>query len=204
MTLLDLMRNRRSIRKYKKQTFSTKEILQVLEAGKLAPSGANQQPWTYILVTDKRLKQKIRKEAETVEESFHREAPKPLKNWFKKQGITPQKNFLTEAPALIVVAGYTKVPYWRESTWISIAYILLQAANQGFGTLTYTPSDTSFLNQLLKIPKDYQPVAIIPIGYPAEKPSPETRPRKPLETFVHRDKYGSMHVSETTGTTLTA
>ncbi|NIR86386.1 nitroreductase family protein, partial [Candidatus Bathyarchaeota archaeon] len=67
---------------------------------------------------------------------------------------------------------------------------LLQAASQGFGTLTYTPSDTRFLNKLLKIPKDYQPVAIIPVGYPAEKPSPEARPRKPLETIVHRNKYG--------------
>ena len=185
------MRNRRSIRKYKKQQIPIKEILQVLEAGRLAPSGANQQPWTYILVTDIKLKQEIRKEAELVEKNFHCKAPKSLKNWLKNQGITPQKSFLTEAPALIVVAGYTKdTPYWLESTWMSIAYILLQAASQGFGTLTYTPSDTRFLNKLLNIPDDYQPVAIIPIGYPAEKPSPETRPRKPLETMVHRNKYG--------------
>jgi len=188
-----VMRNRRSIRKYKKQQIPVKEILQVLEAGRLAPSGANQQPWTYILVTDSELKQEIRKEAEMVEKNFHRKAPKSLKNWFKKQGITPQKSFLTEAPALIVVAGYTKAtPYWLESTWMSIAYVLLQAASQGFGTLTYTPSDTRFLNKLLKIPKDYKPVAILPIGYPAEKPSPETRPRKPLETLVHRNKCGSI------------
>jgi len=194
LDLLDLMRNRRSIRKYKKQPVPTREILQVLEAGRLAPSGANQQPWTYILVTDSELKQEIRKEAEAVEVSFHCKAPKSLKNWLEEQGITPQKAFLTEAPALIVVAGYTKVPYWLESTWISIAYILLQAESQGFGTLTYTPSNTSFLNKLLKIPKDHQPVAIIPIGYPAEKPSPETRPRKPLETIVHKNKYGSTFV----------
>jgi nitroreductase len=186
------MRNRRSIRKYKKQPIPIKEILQVLEAGRLAPSGANQQPWAYILVTDNELKHEIRKEAERVEKSFHCKASKSLKNWFTKQGITPQKSFLTEAPSLIVVAGYTKAPYWLESTWLSIAYILLQAASQGFGTLTYTPSDTHFLNKLLKIPKDYEPVAIIPIGYPAEKPSPETRSRKPLETIVRINKYGSI------------
>lgn len=185
------MRNRRSVRKYKKHPIPIKEILHVLEAGKLAPSGANQQPWMYILVTDGKLKREIRKEAEMVEKSFHCKAPKSLKNWFKKQGIAPQKSFLTEAPALIVVAGYTKASYWLESTWISIAYILLQAASQGFGTLTYTPSDTRFLRKLLKIPKGYQPVAIIPIGYPAEKPSPEARPRKPLETIVHRNKHSS-------------
>ncbi len=146
----------------------------------------------YILVTDSKLKQEIRKEAETVEKSFHCKAAKSLKNWFKKQGITPQKSFLTEAPSLIVVSGYTKAPYWLESTWLSIAYILLQAASQGFGTLTYTPSDIHFLKKMLKIPKDYEPLVIIPIGYPAEKPSPETRSRKPLETIVHRNKYGSI------------
>jgi len=186
------MRNRRSIRKYKKQLIPTKEILQVLEAGSLAPSGANQQPWTYILVTDKELKHEIREEAERVEKTFHCKASKSFKNWFTKQGITPQKNFLTEAPSLIVVSGYTKAPYWLESTWLSIGYILLQAASQGFGTLTYTPSDTHFLRKLLKIPKDYEPLVIIPIGYPAEKPSPEMRSRKPLETIVHRNKYGSI------------
>jgi len=89
------MRNRRSIRKYKKQPVPTREILQVLEAGRLAPSGANQQPWTYILVTDSELKEEIRKEAEAVEESFHCKAPKSLKNWLEEQGITPQKAFLT-------------------------------------------------------------------------------------------------------------
>jgi len=185
------MRKRRSIRKYKKKLVSTKEILSVLEAGRLAPSGANQQPWMYVLVTDSQLKHEIRREAETVEKTFHCKAPKPLKNWVKKQGITPQKSFLTEAPALIVVAGHTEAPYWLESTWMSITYIVLEAASRGFGTLTYTPSDTRFLNKLLKIPKTYQPVAIIPVGYPAENPSPETRPRKRLETLVHRDLYRS-------------
>ncbi len=185
------MRRRRSIRKYKTKLVPTKEILSVLEAGRLAPSGANQQPWMYVLVTDSQLQHEIRREAETVEKTFHCRAPHSLKNWVKKQGITPQKSFLTEAPALIVVAGRTEAPYWLESTWMSIAYIVLEAASRGFGTLTYTPSDTRFLNKLLKIPKDHQPVAIIPVGYPAENPSPETRPRKRLETLVHRNLYRS-------------
>ncbi len=183
------MRKRRSIRKYTKKSVPTEEILQVLEAGRLAPSGANQQPWMYVLVTDSQLKHEIRREAETVEKNFHCRASKSLKNWFMKQGITPQKSFLTEAPALIVVAGHTEAPYWLESTWMSIAYIVLEAASRGFGTLTYTPSDTHFLNKLLKIPKAYKPVAIIPVGYPAENSSPETRPRKRLETLVHRNLY---------------
>ena len=161
----------------------------MLDAGRYAPSGANQQPWTYILVTDATLKQQIRNEAEKVETEYYKTAPSQLREWFKKQGLTPVKPFLTDAPALIVVAGDTRAPYWFESTWISIAYILLQAENQKLGTLTYTPLDTTFLNKLLIIPNHYSVVAIIPIGYPAETPTTKTRPRKPLKQIVHYNKY---------------
>ena len=160
-----------------------------MEAGRYAPSGANLEPWIYILVTDNKLKEKIRKEAERVERNFHKRAPSQLKKWFKEQKITPEKSFLTEAPALIVVAGFTKAPYWLESTWISIAYILLYAESQNLGTLTYTPSDVTFLNKLLNIPENYRPVAILPIGHPAERPSSETRPRRPLEQIVYQNRY---------------
>jgi len=165
------MRKRRSIRKYSKEPISLEGVYQVLEAGRYAPSGANLQPWIYIVVTDSKLKEKIRKESEKTERKFHRKAPVWLKKWFKEQNITPEKNFLTEAPVLVVVASSSKAPYWLQSTWISIAYILLSAESQNLGTLTYTPSPTLFLRKLLDIPEDYSPVAILPIGYPAEKPS---------------------------------
>jgi len=184
------MKNRRSIRKYSRDSIPLEKIFQILEAGTYAPSGANLQPWIYIIVTDNELKEKIRKEAEKTERSFHEKAPVQLRRWLKEQKITPEKSFLTEAPALIVVAGLTKAPYWLESTWISIAYILLSVEAQNLGTLTYTPSKTVFLNKLLRIPDDYHPVAILPIGNPAERPSPETRARKPLEQRVYLNRYG--------------
>jgi len=188
--LLQLMKNRRSIRKYSKEPIPLEKIYHVLEAGRYAPSGANMQPWIYIIVTDKELKEKIRKEAEKIERNFHERAPDQLKRWLKEQKITPEKSFLTEAPALIIVAGLTKAPYWLESTWISIAYILLSAESQNLGTLTYTPIETVFLNKLLNIPDYCHPVAILPIGNSAERPSPETRARKPLERMVYLNKYG--------------
>lgn len=183
------MKNRRSIRKYEKQTVPLEKIYSVLEAGRYAPSGANQQPWVYILVTDATLKKQIRSEAEKVETQYHMTTPSQLQEWFKRQGLSPAKSFLTDAPALIVVASDTRAPYWLESTWISIAYILLQAENQKLGTLTYTPSETTFLNKLLNIPNHYFVVAIIPIGYPAETPTTKTRPRKPLKQIVHHNKF---------------
>lgn len=166
------------------------KIYEILETGRYAPSGSNLQPWIYIVVTDNKLKEKIRKEAEKIERNFHKKAPIQLKKWLKEQKITPEKSFLTEAPALVVVAGFTKAPYWLESTWVSIAYILLSVENQNLGTLTYTPSQTVFLNKLLNIPDDYHPVAILPIGHPAESPSPETRARRALEQIVYLNRYG--------------
>jgi nitroreductase len=188
--LLQLMKNRRSIRKYSKDPVPLEKIYQILEAGRYAPSGANLQPWIYIIVTDDELKEKIRKEAENVERNFHEKAPEQLKKWLKEQKITPEKSFLIEAPILVVVAGLTKAPYWLESTWISIAYILLSVESQKLGTLTYTPASTTFLNKLLNIPNEYCAVAILPIGYPAESPAPETRIRKPLEQIVYLNRYG--------------
>jgi nitroreductase len=183
--LLQLMKNRRSIRKYHKDSISFEKICQILKAGRYSPSGANQQPWIYVIVTNKELKEKIRKEAEKVEEKFHKKTSIPFKSWLKEQNITTEKSFLTEAPALIVIAGFTKSPYWLESTWLSIAYILLSAEDQALGTLTYTPSETTFLNDVLNIPEDYRPVAILPIGKRAEKPPEETRPRKSLRKMIH-------------------
>ena len=128
--LWELMRKRRSTRKFKKNLVPLEKISQILEAGRLAPSGANMQPWIYIVVTDKGLKEKIREEAEKVEREYHKEAPHQLRKWFKERKITPEKNFLTEAPVLVVVAGSTKAPYWLQSTWLSVAYILLSIENQ--------------------------------------------------------------------------
>lgn len=190
--LLQLMKNRRSIRKYRKDPVSLERIYNVLEAGRYAPSGANLQPWIYIVVTDNDLKGRIRKEAEEIERNFHKNAPVQLKRWFKKQKITPQKSFLTEAPALVVVAGFTKAPYWLESTWVSISYILLFVESQNLGTLTYTPPQTVFLNRLLRIPNHYHTVAILPIGHPAESPSPETRARRALKQTVYLNKYSDI------------
>ena len=187
--LLQLMKNRRSIRKFSKHPIPLEEIYQILEAGRYAPSGANMQPWIYIVVTDNELKGKIREEAEKIERKFHEKAPDQLKRWFNEQKITPEKSFLTDAPVLIVAAGLTKAPYWLQSTWISIAYVLLSLESQNLGSLTYTPIETRFLNKLLNIPDDYRPVAVLPIGNPAERPSLETRARKPLEQIIYLNKY---------------
>lgn len=190
MKLEELMQNRRSTRQYKPTSVSIEKLKQILETAGYAPSGANRQPWVYILITDQKLKREIRKQSEKIEKTYHQKLPKAsrLKTWLKKHQITYQKPFLTQAPALIVAAGDKRAPYWLESTWISITYILLAAENQKLATLTYTPPHTEFLNQLLHIPSNYKPVAIIPVGHPSK--TRKQRKRKPLNRIVYHNQYG--------------
>ena len=110
--LLQLMKNRRSTRKYSEDPLPLEKVYQILDAGRYAPSGGNTQPWMYIVVTKKELKEKIRAKAENIEKTFHAKANDTFKRWLEKRQITPEKRFLTEAPVLIVVAGWTKAPYW--------------------------------------------------------------------------------------------
>lgn len=190
MGILDAMKSRRSIREYKREVVPLKKIFKILDTGRYAPSGANQQPWRYIVIDSEELKWRIRREAEKADKKFHESAPDWLKRWFKDQGITLEKRFLTEAPFLIVVAGFTKAPYWLESTWISIAYMILAAQSEGLATLTYTPGSTSFLNDILDIPREYCPVAIIPVGYHSEAQKMRKKTRKRLKEIAFHNKYG--------------
>ena len=68
---------------------------------------------------------------------------------FKNKNISLEKNFLVDAPFLVVVAGESDKPHWLESTWVSIAYMILAAENEGLASLTYTPAEMDFLKDLL-------------------------------------------------------
>jgi len=188
MTLIELLKKRRSVRYYEKKKIPDEKILNILKAGKLAPSGADKQPWLYIIVKDLRLKRKIRENCEKVDEIWHRKASADIRKWLKKKNITSEKRFLSEAPVLICVFGDKKAPYWFESTWVSIAYIALAAVEEGLGTLTYTPGNPSFLNEILEVPDNYTPLAILPVGIPKqrEKYKPVKKIRYDNRVFINK------------------
>ena len=165
MDLYKLMKNRRSTRNFLNKEVPEKKLNLILKAGRLAPSGADQKPYAYIVVDDIALKKKIKKYCEDVDKRFYNTSEEWFKKWMVKKNISLKKDFLVDAPYLIVVAGETDKPYWLESTWISISYMILAAEAEGLGTLTYTPSETDFLNDLLELPKKFTPVVIIPVGY---------------------------------------
>ncbi len=190
---LDMMKNltmkRRSTRKYKNDPVQISDIIEVIESGTYAPSGANTQPWKFIIIEDEAVKIAIREEAEKADQKFHREAPEWLRNWLKDHNITLEKRFLTDAPFLIVVVALKTMPYWLESTWISIAYMILTIEEKGLSSLTYTPGETAFLNPLLAIPQDHIVVTILPIGFSNEKTQSKPR-RKNIKQLLFKNRFG--------------
>ncbi|MEA2055717.1 MAG: nitroreductase family protein, partial [Candidatus Thermoplasmatota archaeon] len=112
---------------------------------------------------------KIKEHCEKADKKFFENSEEWFKKWMKHRRISPEKKFILNAPSLIVVAGEQDKPYWLESTWISIAYMTLAIENEGLKSLTYTPGEVGFLNEILEIPSNLKPVVILPIGYPKGK-----------------------------------
>lgn len=181
------MESRRSIRDFSDKKFSRETLELILKAGLLAPSGADQKPYVYVVIDNPVLKKKIKDHCEEVDKKFFVNSEGWFKKWMKEKQISLGKNFLIDAPYLVVVAGETNKPYWLESTWLSIAYIILAAENEGLATLTYTPGEMNFLHDLVDLPNDFEPVVIIPIGYPSKKVSKINTNNKKKIFF---NKYG--------------
>ena len=180
------MRNRRTVRDFDRGGVDDASVENILAAGTLPPSGADKQPFVYIVVKNPGMRAEIRKRAEEAEALYHNSLTGELKEWFKEKNIDYSKPFLTDAPVLLVVAADMTKPYWRESAWISITYTILAIESEGLGTVTYTPSDPRFLNEVLKIPDNYSPEVILPIGRSAKQlPPKKERPagRVFAETF---------------------
>ncbi len=188
MSPLPLIRSRASVRRFQPDPVSQQVILRILEAGRLAPSGANCQPWRFVVVDDSETKHAIREACERTERRFHARAPQELVAFMNDRGITPEKPFLEEAPYLICVFYDAHALYPIQSTWIAIGFMLLAIADAGLGTVTYTPAGVG-LNRILHVPPEFKLTVILPIGYPAEKTS--SPPRRPLSEIAFQNRFGN-------------
>ena len=169
------MRSRHSIRSFSDKPVADGMISYALRAACFAPSGANQQPWHFVVVADAEVKQKIRDGAEEEEREFYggRASEKTLEDIapFKTNASKPH---LTDAPVLIVpFSVHTdndggKNHYVSQSIGISVGFLLAALHHAGLATLTHTPSPMKFLNEILERPKNERPFLVIPVGYPAE------------------------------------
>ncbi|MGN6184883.1 MAG: nitroreductase family protein [Thermoanaerobaculia bacterium] len=176
---LELVRVRRTVREFSSDPVPDDLLDLAIEAASLAPSGANMQPWTFVVVKDPALKREIRIAAEKEEyTSYH---GRMTEEWLR--ALAPlqtdwHKGFLEVAPALIVVfaqnygvdadGNHVTHYYVNESVGIASGFLLTALNAAGLATLTHTPSPMSFLRDILGRPKNERAYLLIPVGYPAE------------------------------------
>jgi nitroreductase len=187
--VVELAARRRTARIFAATPVNMDDVLYCVRVAAEAPSGANRQPWRFILVDDPERKAKIREACEEQEKRHHESVEPSLGQWFKSKGITWQKPFLTEAPILLAVLSDQKMPYATESTWLAIGYMILALEERSLSTLTYTPSYPENVRAVFGAPGDYRLEAILPIGYSAD-PKPKEK-RRAFQSSIHKNVWNA-------------
>ena len=161
MDVLEAIRKRRSVRRFTKDPIPKADLETIVDAGRLAPTGSNRQPWDFVIVTDRE-----------------------MITQFKVSGT-----WITGAGAVIVVVMDPQSRWWVEDGAAAIENMLLACTALGYGACWVEGDALSHEEQfktLLEVPADKRVMALIPIGVAAETPSPE---KKPLEQILHWEKY---------------
>jgi iodotyrosine deiodinase len=197
----DRMRERRTVRHYADEPVPDALIDGAIAVAGMAPSGANMQPWRFVVVRDPAVKRRIREAAEEEERAFYEQrAPEEWLEALAPLGTDWEKPFLETAPALIVVfridyglrrdeAGAErriKHYYVQESVGIACGFLLAALHLAGLATLTHTPSPMGFLAAILDRPKNEKPYLLIPVGYPAPDAVVPDIVKKPLDEILIR------------------
>jgi iodotyrosine deiodinase len=192
----DDMGRRRTVRDFSDRPVPRALIEDCLRAAGSAPSGANQQPWHFVAVSDPSIKQRIRIAAEAEEREFyeHRAPPEWLEV-LRPLGTDSNKPFLDVAPWLIAVfirrferladGGKRKHYYTDESVGLATGLLLAAIHHAGLVLLTHTPSPMKFLCEILGRPRDIErPFLLLVVGYPAANARVPDIGRKPLAEFA--------------------
>jgi nitroreductase len=182
---------RRTVRHFSDEPLPEGLLDECIRAAGLAPSGANRQPWTFVVVTDPEKKRAIREAAEGEERKLYRE--RITDEWreaLAPLGTDENKPFLEIAPALIVVfrqvheveEGRKRTNYYtQESVGIATGFLLCALNRAGLATLTHTPSPMGFLQEILERPAHERAFLLIPVGRPAEGCEVPNIDKKPLD-----------------------
>ena len=186
------MQTRRSVRMFSPEPVPRELIENAIRAAGTAPSGAHQQPWSFVVVADPELKERIREAAEREEREFYERRATP--EWLaalEPIGTDAVKTHITDAPYTIVVFEQAWRPgpdgrrvkhyYVRESVGIAVGFLLAAIHAAGLCALTHTPSPMGFLRELLGRPANERPFVLIPVGLPAEDATVPDLARKPLD-----------------------
>lgn len=191
----ELLRRRRTVREYSDREVPIELIERAIETAGTAPSGANLQPWRFVVIKDVEVKRKIREAAEAEEyESYHNRMSEKWLRRLAPLGTDEHKPFLEIAPYLIVVFRITTIVedgeseptyYSQESVGIAVGLLLAALHNMGLATLTHTPSPMKFLQEILGRPRNEVPFVLIPVGYPAENANVPDIKRKSLDEIMN-------------------
>ncbi|HSW54363.1 MAG TPA: nitroreductase family protein [Ignavibacteriaceae bacterium] len=172
------IKRRRTVRDFSDKPIPSEVIENCIKAAGTAPSGANLQPWHFVVVSDPLIKKEIRLAAEEEEKEFYtNRAPKEWLDALEPLGTDEHKPFLETAPCLIAIfyksyelkadGGQVKNYYAIESTGIATGILITAIHNAGLVSLTHTPSPMNFLNEILGRPKNERPFLLMVVGYPA-------------------------------------
>lgn len=171
MSVLKVIQDRRSVRKYRGDSIPEDVLLRVLEAVRWAPSGKNLQPWKFILVRDSALKEKLAR-------------------------ASAGQFFIAQAAIVVVACGFPDQCYsrmgrymksWPVDVAIALEHLILQAWEEGLGTCWIGSFEEKEVKSILHIPDQVKVLALTPLGYPAHLPS--SRGRKPLEEIISSDRF---------------
>lgn len=167
MDTLELLKTRRSIRKYKSTPVETEKLEQCLEAARWAPSASNKQPWEFLIVTDTEKRKKLAE--------FH-----------------PYAKFVSESPVVFIPLTNPNIhpKHHHADTALATLQFMIEAHALDLGTCWAGVIGTNFepkIKELLKIPDHLNVLALVAVGYPNE--SRESK-RKSLEILVHNESYG--------------
>ncbi len=190
----EMLNSRRTVREYSDRDVPFELIEKAIATAGTAPSGANLQPWRFVVVKDAEIKRRIREAAEKEEyESYH---GRMSEKWLRRLavlGTDEHKPFLEIAPYLVIVFrinsfvedGETEPTYYsQESVGIAVGMLLAALHNMGLATLTHTPSPMKFLQEILGRPKSEIPFVLIPVGYPADDANVPDINRKTLREIM--------------------
>lgn len=177
MDLFEAIEKRRSIRRFKPNPVVSEDLKKILEAGRLAPSGGNRQPWYFIVIRDSETKKAL-------------------------STVANNQKFIADADTVIVALSNpgtispTKMPYKLSSTRISyiqdpmiaIEHMVLAATALGYGTCWIGAFNEDEIKRILKVPENLSVIILLPVGIPDESPPP--KPRKAFKEIFFKESYG--------------
>jgi len=189
----EVVKNRRSVRAFKPNPVPETDLKRIIDAARLAPTAGNQQPWKFLVITDKKKIEALKTEKLKETEAYLKDSKKlegeELKKQLKESGDQLSKGYLS-APAYIIVLTDNNSRYPQYNHWdgpLAAGYLLLAARALGYGTVHITDSFSEELTKkVFNIPDQYSRVCFTPVGIPVEWPKKE---KMALDDFIVNESF---------------